>query len=145
MSSANLGSTYLFKVNNRNTGKSSEICSELTIKTPERCQWRGSGVFLSTLTIFYLTGYLVVFENNHIHTLYKNYIFFSGLVILEKFEFWGYIDSRITEDVSKEDVPLSVFHFRSSRPQVKKVFLEVSQNLQENTCATVSFLIKLQA
>ena len=87
----------------------------------------------------------MVFENNHIHTLYKNYIFFSGLVILEKFEFWGYIDSRITEDVSKEDVPLSVFHFRSSRPQVKKVFLEVSQNLQENTCARVSFLIKLQA
>ena len=28
---------------------------------------------------------------------------------------------------------------------VKKVFLEVSQNSQENTCARVSFLIKLQA
>ena len=28
---------------------------------------------------------------------------------------------------------------------VKKVFLEISQNLQENTCARVSFLIKLQA
>ena len=28
---------------------------------------------------------------------------------------------------------------------VKKVFLEFSQNLQENTCARVSFLIKLQA
>ena len=27
----------------------------------------------------------------------------------------------------------------------KKVFLEISQNLQENTCATESFLIKLQA
>ena len=27
----------------------------------------------------------------------------------------------------------------------KKVFLEVSQNSQENTCARVSFLIKLQA
>ena len=26
----------------------------------------------------------------------------------------------------------------------KKVFLEISQNLQENTCARVSFLIKLQ-
>ena len=25
---------------------------------------------------------------------------------------------------------------------VKKVFLEISQNLQENTCARVSFLIK---
>ena len=26
----------------------------------------------------------------------------------------------------------------------KKVFLKISQNSQENTCATVSFLIKLQ-
>ena len=28
---------------------------------------------------------------------------------------------------------------------VKKVFLEISQNSQENTCVRVSFLIKLQA
>ena len=28
---------------------------------------------------------------------------------------------------------------------LKKVYLEISQNSQENTCATVSFLIKLQA
>ena len=28
---------------------------------------------------------------------------------------------------------------------VKKVFLEISQNSQENTCPRVSFLIKLQA
>ena len=27
---------------------------------------------------------------------------------------------------------------------VKKMFLEISQNSQENTCARVSFLIKLQ-
>ena len=27
---------------------------------------------------------------------------------------------------------------------VKKVFLEISQNSQENTCARVSFLVKLQ-
>ena len=31
------------------------------------------------------------------------------------------------------------------RCSVKKVFLESSQNSQENTCARVSFLIKLQA
>ena len=36
---------------------------------------------------------------------------------------------------------------RNSRPDVfcKKVFLEISQNSQKNTCARVSFLIKLQA
>ena len=27
---------------------------------------------------------------------------------------------------------------------MKKVFLEISQNSQENTCARVSFLVKLQ-
>ena len=30
------------------------------------------------------------------------------------------------------------------RCSVKKVFLEISQNSQENTCARASFLIKLQ-
>ena len=37
---------YLFKVNNKNTRKRIEICSKLTIKTPERCHWRLSGVFI---------------------------------------------------------------------------------------------------
>ena len=31
------------------------------------------------------------------------------------------------------------------RCSVRKVFSEISQNSQENTCARVSFLIKLQA
>ena len=31
------------------------------------------------------------------------------------------------------------------RGSVKKVFLEISQNLPENTCVGVSFLIRLQA
>ena len=37
--------------------------------------------------------------------------------------------------------------YRNSRPEVfcKKVFLKISQNLQEKTCARVSFLLKLQA
>ena len=30
---------YMFKVNNRNIRASCEICSKLTIKTPERRQW----------------------------------------------------------------------------------------------------------
>ena len=37
---------YLFKVNNRNTRTKCEIYSKLTIKTPERRQWRHSGVFI---------------------------------------------------------------------------------------------------
>ena len=37
---------YLFKVNNRSTKTRCEICSKLTIKTPERRDWRRSGVFI---------------------------------------------------------------------------------------------------
>ena len=37
---------YLLKVNDRNTGTRCEICSKLTIKTPERRQWRRCGVFI---------------------------------------------------------------------------------------------------
>ena len=37
---------YLFKVNNRNTKARCEICSKLTIKTPERRHWRCSGFFI---------------------------------------------------------------------------------------------------
>ena len=37
---------YLLKVNNRNTRARCEICSKLTINTPERRQWRRSGVFI---------------------------------------------------------------------------------------------------
>ena len=36
---------YMFKVNNRNTRTRCEICSKLTIKTPEGRHWRRSGVF----------------------------------------------------------------------------------------------------
>ena len=36
---------YMFKVNNRNTRRSCEICSRLTIKTPERRR-RRSGMFI---------------------------------------------------------------------------------------------------
>ena len=54
-----------------------------------------------------------------------------------------------TEGKISQAVPnfLKHYYFRSSylRCSVKKVFLEISQNSQENTCARDSFLIKLQA
>ena len=34
----NLVNIYLYKFNNRNTRNRCEICSNLTIKAPERCQ-----------------------------------------------------------------------------------------------------------
>ena len=39
-------SIYLLKVSNRNTTTRCEISSKLAIKTPERTQWRRSGVFI---------------------------------------------------------------------------------------------------
>ena len=39
-------SIYLLKLSNRNTRARCEICSKLTIKTPERHQWHRSGVFI---------------------------------------------------------------------------------------------------
>ena len=35
---------YLLKVNNRNTRTKCKICSKLTIKAPERHQWRKVGL-----------------------------------------------------------------------------------------------------
>ena len=37
---------YMFKVNDRNTRTRCGICSKLTIKIPERRQWRRSGIFI---------------------------------------------------------------------------------------------------
>ena len=39
---------YLLKVNSRSTRTRCEICSKLTIKIPEQCQWRRSDVFMIT-------------------------------------------------------------------------------------------------
>ena len=44
---------YLFKINDRKSRKSCEICSKLTIKTPERRQGFRFGVLLLTLNIFH--------------------------------------------------------------------------------------------
>ena len=46
MKRTNPAGIYFFKVNNRNTRTRCEICSKLTINTPERHQWRRSGVFI---------------------------------------------------------------------------------------------------
>ena len=48
----------MFKVNNRNTKTRCEICSKLTIKTPEPHQWRRSGVF--TIVKFEHISHLVL-------------------------------------------------------------------------------------
>ena len=50
---------YLFKVSNRNISERCEICSKLTIKTPECWQWRHSGVFI--VNFEYISHLFLVF------------------------------------------------------------------------------------
>ena len=48
---------YLFKVNNGNTGAMFEIYPKLTIKTPERCQWSRTVIFIvNTEQISHIQG-----------------------------------------------------------------------------------------
>ena len=49
----------MFKVNNRSTRTSCEICTILTIKRPERRHWRRSGVFI--LNVEHISHVLLVF------------------------------------------------------------------------------------
>ena len=41
-----INSMQCFKVNNKNTRKRCEMCSKLTIKTPERHYWHSYGIFI---------------------------------------------------------------------------------------------------
>ena len=54
-------SIYLHKVNNRNNRTRCEICSKLTVKTPEQCHWRRSGVFTYFIPCFCVS--IVNFEH----------------------------------------------------------------------------------
>ena len=50
---------YMFKINNRNTKTRSEICSKLTMKTPERRHWGRSGTFI--VNFEHISGIFLVF------------------------------------------------------------------------------------
>ena len=51
--------SYMLKVNKRNIRTGCEICSKLTIKTPEQRQWRHSGVFI--VNFEYIADLVLVF------------------------------------------------------------------------------------
>ena len=44
--------SYLFKVNNQNIRKRYEICSKLTVKTPEKCQRPPSGISIVNIWLW---------------------------------------------------------------------------------------------
>ena len=68
----------LFKFNSINTEERGKICSKLTIKTPERCQWRRSSVFI--VRYVYFTSFsgvtIVKFEQVNICRVYC-YVFYA--------------------------------------------------------------------
>ena len=75
--------------------------------------------------------------------------FFSCTCLMGKFKKTEYnpICKVFTEVFLIARIPHSTFLISKAdvqRCSVKKVFLKISQNSQENTCARVSFLIKLQ-
>ena len=55
----NPASIYLFEVNNKSSRNICEICSKLTIKTPERRHWRRSGVFI--VSFEHISHFFLVF------------------------------------------------------------------------------------
>ena len=70
-------SIYRLKVNNRDTRTRCEICSKLTLKTPERRYWRRSGVFIVNFEhISHLVLVFLLFEqvNSHWVVLFLFYL-----------------------------------------------------------------------
>ena len=65
---------------------------------------------------------------------------FSGLMLKAAF-----VDCEVRSRFIKQGHTCSMIHGRSShqRCSKKKMFLKISQISQENTCAQVSFLLKL--
>ena len=74
---------------------------------------------------------LIFLKSNHF-----NLKLYLGIHMFDLFQWYIY-----------EIIIVYCTELRSSGPEVlcEKVFLEISQNWQENTCARVSYLIKLQA
>ena len=68
---------YMFKGNNRDTRESCEICSKLTMKTPERRHLRLSGVFIVNFEHIFSSISIVNFEQvnvswgNHVSDVFR--------------------------------------------------------------------------
>ena len=64
---------FIFEVNNRNTRTKCQICSKLTIKTPERRQWHRSSHFIINfehishlVLVFFIVNFEQVVSNSRI-------------------------------------------------------------------------------
>ena len=100
------------------------ICSKLTIQRPKRRQWSCSGVFQSFYCWLWTSKCL---SGNILYSFLLPSI--AAVLNMSKLQKYSEIKETVTQ---------------TQRCSVKKVFLEISRNSQENTCAGVSILITLQ-
>ena len=79
--------------------------------------------------------------------IFKNTFFYRTPSVAASAKTYSYkmIASRFVFQRFSRTLNFHTLETVSQRCSVKKVFLEILQNSLENTCATVSFLIKLQA
>ena len=87
---------YLFKVNNRNIRKRCGICLKLTIKTPERRQWLGSGVFIAKDAV---SGLEQLLATESPLKMIKNTFYFTlkALFVLKIFNFFSWLFSYVVK------------------------------------------------
>ena len=114
-------------------GTNKPFCSALLLFIVRYC----------SLLLFIVIDHLISFDTLWKHQKTRGFLVFSGGIKRDqwhetwngwnmKSDYYNPIFSKLTEAVGL-------------RRYVKNVFLEISQNPQKNTCARVSFLIKLQA
>ena len=72
---------------------------------------------------------------------YLTYLFLFRIVLTEKYK----NIKAIEDDFHHKVIEAKCTEAVTQRCSIKKIFLEISQNSQENTGARVTFLIKLQA
>ena len=74
---------YMFKVNNRNTRTRYEICSKLTIKTPEQRHWRRSGIVNFKHISHLVLAFLVLTLSRQMPGGYRtSFIFYENFTFL---------------------------------------------------------------
>ena len=110
------------KVSNVNTKKNVSICSKLTMRTPERRQWRRSGVCI------------VNFGTDFTRCCFFHCWLWTRKCRLRKSTF-----TKQHLHLQNQSNICDGGYLRSSHQRfyVKKVFLEILQNSQESTCAQV--------
>ena len=109
--------TYLLKVSNSYTRKRRKICSKLTIKTPEWCQWRRSGVLIVNFKhislLFLLFLLLTLNKKRFVGTLLKKVLKICQNKYLNEVFSGQNINFKLLVEHSNEYVALFVIRLKT--------------------------------